>query len=172
MPDNMAARRNTSGKRSTGRDAVGLMLFLLLCLVVSGIGGAITASSVDTWYQTLEKPWFNPPDRVFAPVWTLLYIFMAIAGWRIWRTPRSPARFNALLLFAVQLVLNLVWSLLFFGFQQIGMAMVEIATLLIALVACIMVFSRVDRLAGALFVPYALWVAYASVLNFSLWLLN
>lgn len=165
-------QRGVFSRNSTGRDARGLIFFLLVCLVVSGIGGAITASSVETWYQTLDKPFYNPPDWVFAPVWTLLYIFMAVAGWRVWRTPRSPARFNALLLYAVQLVLNLVWSLLFFGFQQIGMAMVEITTLLLTLFACILVFSRLDRLAGALFVPYALWVAYAAVLNFSLWILN
>jgi translocator protein len=154
------------------RDVLGLAVFLLLCLVASGIGGAITAGSVGTWYPTLEKPPFNPPDWVFAPVWTLLYIFMAVAGWRVWRTPPSAARRNALLLFAVQLVLNVLWSLLFFGLRSIGMALVEIVTLLLAIIATTVIFWRLDRLAGALFAPYVLWVGYAAVLNFSLWLLN
>lgn len=165
-------KRENHEKTRSRRDIIGLILFLLLCLAVSVIGGAITASSVDTWYPTLDKPWFNPPDWVFAPVWTLLYIFMAVAAWRVWRTPRSPARRNALLLFAVQLVLNVVWSLLFFGLQQIGMALVEITTLLVAIVANAIVFRRLDSLAGVLFVPYVLWVGYASLLNLSLWLLN
>lgn len=154
------------------RDGLALAGFLLLCLVVSGVGGAITATSVDTWYPALNKPWFNPPDWIFAPVWTLLYIFMAVAGWRVWRTPASSARRNALLLFAVQLTLNVFWSLLFFGFQQIGMALVEIATLLAAIAASTLVFWRLDRPAGMLFVPYVLWVAYAALLNLSLWVLN
>lgn len=168
----MTIQRDVFVNKRFGRDVLGLVLFLLLCLAVSGIGGAITATSVDTWYQALEKPPFNPPDWVFAPVWTLIYLLMAVAGWRIWRTPASAARGNALLLFAVQLVLNLVWSLVFFGFQQIGMALVEIATLLAAILANSIVFWRIDRAAGVLFVPYVLWVAYATVLNLSLWVLN
>lgn len=157
---------------STRRDLLALLVFLLLCLVVLGVGGAITATSVDTWYPALNKPWFNPPAWVFAPVWTLLYLMMAVAGWRVWRTPVSPARRNALLLYAVQLTLNVSWSLLFFGFQQIGMALVEIVTLLAAIAANTLVFWRLDRPAGALFVPYVVWVGYAALLNFSLWILN
>ena len=159
-------------RKRTGSDLAGLIFFLLLCLAVASLGGAITATSVDTWYPTLDKPVFNPPDWVFAPVWTTLYILMAVAGWRVWRTPRTPARRNALLLFAVQLVLNLMWSLIFFGLQQVGMALVEIAILLLAIAVNTVVFWHLDRPAGALFVPYVLWVAYAAVLNLSLWVLN
>lgn len=165
-------KRENHEKTGSRRDIISLIVFLMLCLTASVIGGAITATSVGTWYPTLDKPWFNPPDWVFAPVWTLLYIFMAVAAWRVWRTPRSPARRNALLLFAVQLVLNVVWSLLFFGLQQIGMALVEITTLLVAIVANAIVFRRLDGVAGVLFVPYVLWVGYATLLNLSLWLLN
>jgi len=158
--------------RGRGRDLAGLIGFLLLCLAVSGVGGAITATSVNTWYQALNKPPFNPPDWVFAPVWTTLYILMAVAGWRLWRTPPSAARRNALLLFALQLALNLVWSLLFFGLQRVGLALVEVVILLAAIVATGIAFYRIDRTAGALFAPYVLWLGYAVALNLSIWLLN
>lgn len=154
------------------RDALGLGLFLIVCIAVSGIGGAITATSVGTWYQTLEKPSFNPPDWVFAPVWTALYVMMAIAGWRVWRRTRIAARWTALSVFAVQLALNLTWSLLFFGLQRIDLALAEIVILLLAIGVNTVMFWRIDRLAGALFVPYLLWVAYATALNAALWFLN
>jgi tryptophan-rich sensory protein len=153
-------------------DVLSLVLFLAACLAVSGIGGAITATSVGTWYQGLEKPSFNPPDWVFAPVWTALYVMMAIAGWRVWRRARFEARRKALTLFVVQLGLNLIWSLLFFGLQRIDLALMEIVILLFAIIANTAVFWRLDRAAGALFVPYVLWVAYATALNASLWRLN
>lgn len=154
------------------RDFIGLVLFLALCLAVSGIGGAITATSVDTWYQSLQKPPFNPPDWIFAPVWTALYVMMAIAGWRVWRRVGIETRRGALAVFAVQLGLNLAWSLVFFGLQRIGLAFAEIVILLIAITANTIMFWRIDQLAGVLFVPYALWVAYAAVLNGALWVLN
>ena len=154
------------------RDVLGLVAFLVLCLIVSGIGGAVTATSVGTWYLGLHKPPFNPPNWIFAPVWTTLYILMAVAAWRIWRQPGLGSNRNALTIFAVQLTLNLTWSFIFFGLQQIGFALIEIVILLIAIIANTAVFWRIDRWAGALFVPYVLWVAFATVLNASLWWLN
>ena len=152
-------------------DILGLVAFILVCLAVSGLGGAITATSVGTWYQTLEKPVFNPPAWVFAPVWTTLYVLMAIAGWRVWRTKSGAGR-RALAVFALQLSLNLAWSFLFFGFQQIGLALFDVVALFAAILLTTVLFWRVDRLAGALFLPYLLWVGFATVLNASLWLLN
>ena len=143
-----------------------------MCLAVSGIGGAITATSVDTWYQALEKPPFNPPDWVFAPVWIALYVLMAIAAWRVWRLRSSEVTGKALAVFAVQLGLNLSWSFLFFGLQRIDLALVEIVILLWAIITNTIMFWRIVRLAGLLLVPYAAWVTYATVLNASLWLLN
>ncbi len=154
-----------------GRDLLGLLVFMALCLVVSGLGGAVTATSVGTWYQALEKPGFNPPDWVFAPVWTTLYLLMAIAGWRVWRR-RAAAGRRALAVFALQLALNLAWSFLFFGLQRIDLALAEIVILLFAILANMVVFWRIDRVAGALFVPYLLWVAYATLLTAALWRLN
>ena len=156
----------------SSRDALGLLAFVVLCLAVSGVGGAITATSVGTWYQELQKPPFNPPDWVFAPVWTTIFVLMAIAGWRVWRSTGSDLRRRALAAFALQLGLNLAWSLLFFGLGRIDLALIEVIGLLIAIVVTAALFWRIDRLAGALFVPYALWVAYATLLNASLWLLN
>ncbi|MBN33867.1 MAG: TspO protein [Rhodospirillaceae bacterium] len=159
-----------SPKRS--RDLFGLLAFITLCLAVSGGGGAITATSVDTWYQALEKPPFNPPDWLFAPVWTTLYILMGIAAWRVWRLRSFEATRMAFAVFGAQLCLNLAWSFLFFALQRIDLALLEIIILLIAIITNTIVFWRIERLAGLLFVPYAVWVTYATILNAALWLLN
>ena len=156
----------------TSRDLLGLFVFIILCLAVSGIGGAVTATSVDTWYQTLEKPLFNPPDWVFAPVWTALSIMMGVAAWRVWRLRSIEETRKALAIFFVQLCLNLAWSFLFFGLQRIDLALIEIVILLVAIIVNAIMFWRIDRLAGLMFVPYTAWVAYATILNSSLWLLN
>ena len=162
-----------NGQRfKSSRDLLGLVGFVAICLLFSSIGGAITATSVGTWYQALQKPPFNPPDWVFAPVWAMLYLLMAIAGWRVWRRVQFKLRWQALIVFAVQLGLNLAWSYLFFGLQRIDLAMIEIIILLFTIIANTILFWWIDRLAGMLFVPYVLWVMYAMLLNGSLWLLN
>lgn len=154
------------------RDTAGFIVFLAICLAVSGIGGAATASSVGTWYQALTKPAFNPPDWIFAPVWTALYFMMALAGWRVWRRGGLRKAQWALTLFGLQLALNLAWSVIFFGLRSIGAALAEIVVLLLAILATTAVFWRHDRIAGMLFVPYAAWVVFAVVLNAALWRLN
>ncbi len=154
------------------RDWFGLVGFFLLSFVVSGVGGAITATSVSNWYQTLERSVLSPPDWVFGPVWTTLFIFMAVAGWRVWRQKASQARKQALFVYGLQLALNLLWSFLFFGLQQIGWSLAEIVVLLLVILVNTVLFWRLDRLAGALFVPYAAWVSYATILTGTLWLLN
>lgn len=154
------------------RDVASLVLCLALCLGASGLGAVATASSVGTWYQALAKPSFNPPDAVFAPVWTALYIMMAVAVWRVWRRHGlKPAR-GAMALFALQLALNVAWSVLFFGLRLIGPALAEIVVLWLAIVATAIAFWRHDRLAGLLLLPYAAWVAFATLLNAALWHLN
>ena len=154
------------------RDTIGFSVFLALCLGVSALGGLATASSVGTWYQTLAKPAFNPPNWVFAPVWTTLYFMMAIAGWRVWRRDGLQRARWALSLFALQLALNLAWSIVFFGLRSIGAALVEIVVLLLAILATTVVFWQRDRAAGMLFIPYAAWVGFAAILNAALWRLN
>lgn len=167
MQQHFAATRLTRRQ-----DALGLVAFLFTCLVVSGIGGLVTASSVGDWYTTLNKPDFNPPNWVFAPVWTALYVLMAIAVWRVWRSAETAARHRALQVFGIQLALNLLWSVVFFGFQQIGLALAEILLLVSTIAFCAVLFWRIERLAGWLFFPYLLWVSFAAALNLSLWLLN
>lgn len=160
---------SAAGGGGRARSAAALALFLVACFAVSAIGGAVTAPEIDGWYRTLPKPWFTPPDGVFAPVWTVLYAAMAVAAWRVWRRAGLAGAPGAFLLFAVQLALNLGWSLLFFGLHAVGAALLEISVLLAAVVATGVAFHRVDRTAGLLIVPYAAWVAYAAALNAGIW---
>ncbi len=159
-------------KPSTLRDVSALVAFLLICFAVAAAGGAVTATSVGDWYQSLAKPGFTPPDWLFAPVWTALYVLMAVAAWRVWRASGFSAARGALLAFVVQLALNLGWSVLFFGMNAIGAALAEMVALLTAIVVTLVLFIRIDRLAGILLLPYALWVGYALLLNASIWLMN
>jgi tryptophan-rich sensory protein len=147
-----------------------LVGLLALCFAVAGIAGWATATSVDSWYPTLAKPGFTPPDQVFGPVWSVLYAMMALAAWLAWR--RVGWRDRALGLFFAQLALNLAWSVLFFGLQLVGAALAEILLLLALIAATTLAFWRIDRRAGLLLVPYLLWVGYASLLNGAIWLMN
>ena len=149
-----------------------LVLSLLACFTISAVGGAITAGPVKSWYPTLVKPALTPPDLAFPIVWTLLFALMAIAAWRVWRQSGVRQARGALLLFGLQLLLNLAWSWLFFGRQQIGWAVIEIAVLWLAIAGCILLFARHDRVAALLLAPYLLWVSFAAWLTFSIWQLN
>lgn len=159
-------------KRARAADLLGLGAFVALCLAISAIGAWITAQSVGTWYRTLQKPVFNPPDWVFAPVWTLLYLMIALAGWRVWRRVGLSGARAGMVAYSAQLALNLAWSFTFFGGRMVGVALVEIVLLLAVIGVNVVLFWRIDRPAGWLLVPYAVWVAFACVLNFALWRLN
>jgi translocator protein len=148
-----------------------LAVFLLLCFAVYGISGAITANTVGTWYQQLAKPPFTPPDWVFAPVWTAIFIMMAVAGARACHAAAS-VRGLAMLAFGLQLALNFSWTALFFGLNALFLATLANAALLAAVAWCALVFWRRDRLAGLLMAPYAAWVAFALVLTFEVWRRN
>jgi len=154
------------------KDYAALALFIALNAAISALGGWATAASVGTWYLTLAKPPFNPPNWIFAPVWSALYVMIAIAGWRAWRRAAGPERRLALTAYAVQLGLNLSWSFVFFGARLIGPALAVIGALLAAILANAFLFWRIDRAAGALLVPYAAWVSFATLLNAALWRLN
>lgn len=154
------------------REWLALAGFVLICALTSALGGLATATSVDGWYQALAKPPFNPPDWVFAPVWTGIFTLLAIAGWRVWLQPRGTSRRTLLALYALQLVLNLLWSVLFFGLQMPAAALAEIGVLLATLLAMQVMLPRVDILAAALFLPYPLWVGFAAVLNAAIVILN
>lgn len=150
---------------------LGLLVALVACFAVAGLGGWATASSVGSWYATLAKPAFNPPNWVFSPVWTLLYAMMAVAAWRVWRL---DGRLGSLPLgmFALQLALNLAWSVLFFGLRAPLAALIDVLALLVAIAATLALFMRRDRVAGWLMVPYLAWVMFASVLNLAIVQLN
>jgi translocator protein len=165
-----ATLRQTAPTRPGRANWLALAAFLALCFAVAAIGGAVTRSSVDTWYATLAKPAFTPPDWVFAPVWTALYAIMALAAWLVWR--RVGWQGGAMYLFFAQLALNLLWSILFFGLQLVGLALVDIVVLVVLIALTAVAFWRVDRRAGLLLVPYLLWVLYATALNGAIWRMN
>ncbi|WP_316977124.1 tryptophan-rich sensory protein [Shumkonia mesophila] len=162
----------TPRSTSRTRSALGLAGFVTGCLAVSAVGGAITASSVGSWYPALAKPSFTPPSWLFPPVWTALFVLMGVAAWRVWRQAGWTEGRPALGAFAVQLLLNLAWSFLFFGMQWVGAALAEIIVLLAAIAWTTARFARVDRPAALLLVPYALWVSFAAVLTAAIWLDN
>jgi tryptophan-rich sensory protein len=145
---------------------------IAICFAAAGLGSIATASSVDNWFADLEKPSFNPPNWIFAPVWTVLYLMMAAAAWLVWKTSGFGQARLALSWFAVQLGLNLFWSVVFFGMQEPGFALIEIVLLWISIAVTISVFARHSQLAAYLMTPYFLWVSFAAILNFSIWWLN
>ncbi len=150
---------------------------LIICLATPQLAGAVgslfTMSAIPTWYATLTKPYLAPPNWVFGPVWTLLFLLMGIAAFLVWRTglERKDTRV-ALAVFMGQLALNVLWSVLFFGMRSLGGAFVELVILWAAILATILVFARISRTAAWLLVPYLAWVSFAGYLNFSYWLIN
>lgn len=150
-----------------------LIISIIVCLAVGGISGYLTTSEITTWYATLQKPSFNPPNYLFGPVWTTLYILMAIALWLIWKSDAPEALKNkAMLLFGIQLILNFFWSIIFFSLHQLGFALVEIIAMWVFILLSILAFYPISKTAAFLLIPYLLWVSFASVLNFSIWRLN
>jgi tryptophan-rich sensory protein len=146
--------------------------FLVASFSAAAIGGAATATSVGTWYRELHKPAWNPPDWIFGPVWTLLYILMAVAAWRVWRLNGPEEARRTLGLYIGQLALNAIWSVLFFGLRHPGWAFAEVIVFWSILVMLLVRFWRADRLAAVLWSPYVAWVSFASVLNGTVWWLN
>lgn len=159
-------------KRSLLVEIVALVLIGGLCLGIGALGAAVTATSVKTWYAALNKPSFNPPNTVFGPVWTMLYILMAIAAWRVWRVADRETARRPLTLFALQLALNLGWSVTFFGLARLGPSVAVILVLELAVVATALAFRPIDRIAAWLLVPYVAWVGFAAILNIAIWRLN
>lgn len=149
-----------------------LAAFLIACFVVAGLGGWFTSMGMPEWYATLQKPSWNPPSWVFAPVWTTLYILMAIAAWLVWKEAGFGGATAALSLFFIQLLLNFTWSGLFFGLGSPGWALVEVLLLLAAIVATTVLFFRHSTAAGVLMIPYVLWVSFATLLNAAIVRLN
>ena len=135
-------------------------------------GSVFTRPSIPTWYAHLTKPSWSPPNWIFGPVWTALYAMMAIAAWLVWLRRGDTDVTMALVLFGVQLALNIAWSAIFFGLHRPGAAFVEILLLWLAILAATVEFSTIARPAAWLMVPYLVWVSFASLLNGTLWRLN
>lgn len=154
-------------------DVFKLIVSIVVCQLAGVIGAIFTASSVEAWYATLTKPSFNPPNWLFSPVWITLYALMGMALFLVWKRGfHAEGVKNALSFFGVQLVLNTLWSVLFFGLKIPLLAFIEIVILWGFILITFFKFKRISRLAGVLLVPYILWVSFAAVLNFFLWYLN
>jgi tryptophan-rich sensory protein len=158
--------------KSRFTDIVSLFGFSAFCLLISAIGGAVTLTSVNSWYQDLIKPVFTPPDWVFSPVWIILYLLIGISAWLVWRSHWDKSKKFPFFVFGVQLALNLSWSFIFFGARSVGWALINISFLWVAIVVNIFLFWRINSLAGWLLVPYILWVTFAFILNNSIYELN
>ncbi len=155
------------------KDLIILVISLLICQMAGLVGSFFTAPSIPVWYASLKKPTFNPPNEVFSPVWITLFVLMGISLYLVWRKPiKEPQIKIALIIFFVQLALNTLWSILFFGLRLPFLVFVEIILLWIAIFLTIMKFFKVSKWAGILLFPYILWVSFAAVLNFFLWHLN
>ena len=154
------------------RSVVGLVVALAICFAVAGVGSVFTARSVPTWYAELAKPSWTPPGWLFGPVWTVLYVMMAVAAWLVWRQAGTAEVGLALALFAVQLALNGLWSPVFFGLRNPGLGFGVIVLLWLAIVGTMATFWRVKPAAAWLLAPYLAWVTYASALNFAVWRMN
>ncbi|WP_234567424.1 TspO/MBR family protein [Rhodohalobacter sp. 614A] len=164
---------NSQVSRTTTSSIVGLILWIGLCFLVAWTGARVSPGIAPSeWYNALNKPGWNPPNWVFGPVWTLLYTLMGIAAWRIWNKFGFREARPALVLFLLQLGLNGLWSQLFFRLQSPGWAFIEIFFLLAAIIITSYLFSKKDKWAFGLMVPYILWVSFAACLNGTIWWIN
>ena len=155
------------------RDILKLVVSIVVCQGAGFIGSVFTTDAIPTWYAALEKPVFTPPNWLFFPAWVTLYFLMAVAAFLVWRRGLDSAGVRtALIVFLVQLVLNALWSVVFFGLESPVWGVVVILILWVAILATIMLFSRISRAAALLLIPYILWVSFATALNISIWLLN
>lgn len=153
------------------KEWLGLGGWLGLCFAAAAVGGVASANAGE-FYQSLSQPSWAPPSWLFAPVWTLLYMLMAVAAWMVWKERGFSGARAALGLFVVQLVANALWTWLFFAWQKGALAAIEIVVLWILILATVIAFRRIRPLAGTLLVPYLLWVTFATALTFSMWQRN
>jgi len=161
-------------KNITITNGLQLIFSIVICELAGVIGAIFSMQAISTWYYTLDKPIFNPPNWIFAPVWTLLFALMGISVFLIWKSNSVALteRKLAIQIFVSQLCLNILWSILFFGLHSPSAALVEIISLLAMIIATLFVFDRISKIASYILIPYLAWVSFASVLNFTIWFLN
>jgi len=153
----------------TNNKYISLTLILLVTFVASGIGGFVTSSFKEPWYSQIVLPTFNPPSWVFGPVWTLLYIFMSVAVWIAWKKTSNK---KILQLYFVHLFFNAIWSIIFFGFHQIFIALIDLGIILIFIILLMKIYYQVSKISFLLMIPYLLWSSYALILNTTIFYLN
>ncbi len=156
-------------KQSGPRKTVGLIVSLVLVAAVAAVGGRFAPTA---WYREIAKPPWTPPGWLFGPVWTALYILMGVAAWLVWLRRDAPGSFPALVFYGFQLVLNSLWSWIFFGLHRISLALADLMVLWVLIVVTCVLFWRIRRAAGILLLPYLAWVCFAGFLNQTIWALN
>lgn len=166
------AKQPLKGDFMRKENLINLAICIFICLLAGAIGSIFTYSAIPTWYAGLNKPTFNPPNWLFGPVWTLLYVLMGISLYYIAINPNKKERKIPMIIFGVQLGLNTLWSILFFGMHSPVMGFICIILLLISILASIILFYRVNKTAAYLLIPYILWVSFAAALNYAILLLN
>jgi len=154
-------------------DVLKLTASIFLCQFAGFVGSMFTTPAIPTWYASLKKPFFNPPNWIFGPVWVSLYLLMGISLFVVWqkRDPNAQAR-RGLILFFAQLILNTLWSVTFFGLQSPFLGLVNILLLWVAIFFTLQQFKKISKIAAVLLLPYIVWVSFAVILNFSFWILN
>lgn len=153
-------------------DIIKMVTAVTLTVVLGAVGGLVTSPEIPGWYAALNKPSFNPPNWLFGPVWTILYILMGFSYYLIWKQPASPERNKALFIFIMQFILNFCWSFIFFGMHETGWALVEMLLLWLVIITTIFSFAKLSKRAAWLLVPYMAWVSFAMILNTAIWRLN
>jgi benzodiazapine receptor len=153
-------------------NSAGLAISLLLCLGAGALGSLFTVPSIPSWYASLKKPAWTPPTWLFGPVWTILFVMMALAAWLVWLRAGSAGATAALTVFAVQLIFNVAWSWLFFARRNPGAALVDIGLLCLSVGLTAFLFARIELLAAYLLLPYLAWIVFAALLNARIWQLN
>lgn len=149
-----------------------LIASIAICQAAGLIGTIFTVSSIPTWYNYLNQPYFRPPNSLFAPVWTILYTLIGISLYWIWVKPESKQKTKALKLFAFHLILNSLWSIVFFGLQQIFLALIVIVVMVVTLILVMKRFFPIDMRSSGILFPYLVWISFATLLNFTIWTLN
>ena len=154
------------------KNAIRLTVCIVLPLFVGGLSSYLISSNIITWYVTLNKPSFNPPNYIFGPVWTILYTLMGISLCIVLKEAKEADKFKLVSIFIVQLILNFFWSIIFFKLHQLGIALVEILMMWASIVAMLILFYKTSKSASLMNIPYLLWVSFATILNYSIYILN
>ena len=155
------------------KDILKLVASIILCQIAGLIGSFFTTPAIPTWYASLEKPFFSPPNWIFGPVWVTLYLLMGISLFVVWRRRENNLqKKKGFILFFIQLILNAFWSVAFFGLKSPFLGLINILLLWASILFTIQHFLKISRTAAVLLLPYVLWVSFAAVLNFSFWILN